>query len=126
MATIHNPVEDNDTSDNMEGLVVHVKGAPDRLIPLCKWQAKNGGITEKDLEPCDKNYWIDQIAILSSHGLRVLALTRANVPVGSCTEGGQLGPEFVTGRDEAWLTIVGLVSTSSLRAALSGRCIDNA
>jgi len=112
MATVHHPVQENDTSDYDGKLIVHVKGAPDRLIRFCKYQAIGGSIRAKDLEPVDRNYWVDQIAILSSHGLRVLALTRGTLEEGSVGDGDQLGPEFVTDRDEPWLTIVGLVSTA--------------
>ena len=108
MATVHEPVAQNDTSDYMDKLIVHAKGAPDRMIPLCKYQAKSGSFKEEDLEPCDKDYWIEQIAILSSHGLRVLALTRGTLEKGSIKAGEQLGPEFVQERGEPWLTIVGL------------------
>ena len=107
MSTVHEPVLENDGEDNMDELVVHVKGAPDRLIPLCKYQAKGGSFAKEDLEPCDKNFWIEQIAVLSSHGLRVLALTRGSVPKGSVNQGDQLKPGFVQDR-EPWLTIVGL------------------
>lgn len=108
MATVHEPVEANDTSDYLDELVVHVKGAPDRMIPLCKYQAKGGSFAKADLEPCDELYWIEQIAILSSHGLRVLALTRGSVPRSEVAPGQQLGPDFVLHRGEPWLTIVGL------------------
>mmetsp|Transcript_19647 Transcript_19647/g.40777 ORF Transcript_19647/g.40777 Transcript_19647/m.40777 type:complete len:919 (-) Transcript_19647:263-3019(-) len=108
MATVHAPVEQNDGVDYNDKLIAHVKGAPDRMIPLCKYQAKNGSFKEEDLEPCDKDYWIEQIAILSSHGLRVLALTRGSLEKGSVQQGEQLGPEFVQERGEPWLTIVGL------------------
>jgi len=108
MATIHEPVLENDGPDNMGELVVHAKGAPDRMIPLCKYQAKGGSIAAEDIEPVNTSYWVEQIAVLSSHGLRVLALTRGKVPNGSVKEGDQLGPEFVRDRGEPWLTIVGL------------------
>ena len=108
MATVHTPVVENDGDDYMDKLIVHVKGAPDRMIPLCKYQAKSGSFKEEDLEPCNKDYWIEQIAILSSHGLRVLALTRGTLEKGAVTQGEQLGPEFVQERGEPWLTIVGL------------------
>jgi magnesium-transporting ATPase (P-type) len=78
------------------------------MIPLCKYQAKGGSFTEEDLEPCDRDYWIEQIAILSSHGLRVLALTRGVLEKGAVKEGEQLGADFVQDRGEPWLTIVGL------------------
>jgi magnesium-transporting ATPase (P-type) len=107
MSTVHEPCLENDGPDYMDELIVHVKGAPDRMIPLCKYQAKNGSFEKADLEPCDKNFWIEQIAVLSSHGLRVLALTRGTVPQGSVSQGEQLKPGFVQDR-EPWLTIVGL------------------
>lgn len=100
MATVH------DTGD-ADNYTCFVKGAPDRMVKLCSTQAK-GGIID-DLETCDTNYWIEKIAILSSHGLRVLALCRASVPKSSVEKGENLGPEFVNGRPgEKWLTIVGL------------------
>lgn len=108
MATVHDAVEKNDTNDYMDMFVVHVKGAPDRLIPVCKYQAKGGNLSSACLEPCNTEYWIEQIAILSSHGLRVLALTRATIEKKEVSSGQQLGPEFVLGRSEPWLTIVGL------------------
>ena len=108
MATVHEPVMENDTKEYMDGLIVHVKGAPDRMIPLCKYQAKGGSFAKADLEPCESKMWIEQIAVLSSHGLRVLVLTRADLPKGSVEPGQQLGPEFVLDRGEPWLTIVGL------------------
>jgi len=100
MATIH---EVGDADD----YTVYVKGAPDRMVKLCSHQAKGGVLT--DLEPCNTNYWLEKIAILSSHGLRVLALCKGTVPKSTVSEGDNLGPEFVNGREEGkWLTIVGL------------------
>jgi len=100
MATVH----DEGDKDNY---TVFVKGAPDRMVKLCSTQAKGGVID--DLEPCDTNYWIEKIAILSSHGLRVLALCRATIPRSSVSNGDNLGAEFVNGRPEGkWLSIVGL------------------
>jgi magnesium-transporting ATPase (P-type) len=107
MSTVHEPILENDGADYMDELIVHVKGAPDRLIPLCKYQAKCGSFAKADLEPCDTNFWIEQIAVLSSHGLRVLALTRGSIPKGSINQGDQLKPEFIQDRPP-WLTIVGL------------------
>jgi magnesium-transporting ATPase (P-type) len=98
MATVH------DTGD-ADDYTVFVKGAPDRMVKMCSTQAVGGVITE--LEACDTNYWIEKIAILSSHGLRVLALCRASVPKSSVSKGENLGPEFVNGKGP-WLTIVGL------------------
>lgn len=100
MATIH----DSGDADNY---TVFVKGAPDRMVKLCNQQAKGGVLT--DLETCDTNYWLEKIAVLSSHGLRVLALCRGSISKNLVSPGDNLGPEFVNGRDEGkWLTIVGL------------------
>jgi len=106
MATVHQPRKENDGAASVDELIVHAKGAPDRMIPLCKFQAKAGLIDEK--EPINREYWTQQIAILSSHGLRVLALTRGSVPKADVEKGAQLKADFVNGRDEPWLTIVGL------------------
>merc|ERR1719223_946183 len=99
MATIHD-------EGDAESFTCHVKGAPDRMVKLCKYQATAGVVGEN--EPIDTDYWIENIAVLSSHGLPVLALCRADVPRDSVEKGENLGPEFVNGRDEPWLTIVGL------------------
>jgi len=106
MATVHEPVEVTDGSGLDDNYIVYVKGAPDRMADLCSHQAK-GGISDQ-IEEFDKPYWTKQIAVLSSQGLRVLALTRAIVPKDDVDAGGQLGPEFVNGRGKAWLTMVGL------------------
>jgi len=108
MATVHNPTEVD--GPGMEGnYVVHAKGAPDRMVNYCAYQAKAGLLGEEYKEPIDRNYWIEQIAVLSSHGLRVLALCRASLPKDKITPGDQLGPEFVNENPEGpWLTLVGL------------------
>jgi magnesium-transporting ATPase (P-type) len=106
MATVHEAKEENDGPGTDGKLVVHVKGAPDRMIPLCKDQYKGGVVGET--EPIDRDRWIEQIAILSSHGLRVLALLRGTLDKGEVTKGQQLGPDFVQDRGGPWLTIVGL------------------
>ncbi|KAL7503624.1 hypothetical protein ACHAXN_002895, partial [Cyclotella atomus] len=107
MATIHEPTAIDKAPEGK--LIAYVKGAPDRMVKLCKNQAKGGVAGEENLEEIDENYWIEQIAILSSHGLRVLGLCRAFVDKDSIKAGDQLGQEFVNGRDEGkWLTMVGL------------------
>jgi len=105
MATVHNPIAANDGEGKDDKLIIHVKGAPDRMIPLCNKQFKAGVINET--EPVNRDYWIEQIAILSSHGLRCLALLRGELDKGSVNEGDSLGPEFIQDRGE-WLTIVGV------------------
>eukprot|EP00538_Stauroneis_constricta_P000292 CAMPEP_0119546092 /NCGR_PEP_ID=MMETSP1352-20130426/649_1 /TAXON_ID=265584 /ORGANISM="Stauroneis constricta, Strain CCMP1120" /LENGTH=1057 /DNA_ID=CAMNT_0007590755 /DNA_START=555 /DNA_END=3728 /DNA_ORIENTATION=- len=106
MATVHDSNEINDGPGMEDVDVVHVKGAPDRMVLLCDKQAKAGLLGET--EPIDTQYWTEQIAILSSHGLRVLALLRGTLPKGEVKKGEQLGPEFVNGRGGPWLTIMGL------------------
>jgi len=104
MATIH---ESSEVPDDK--LVAYVKGAPDRMVKVCKYQSKGGVIGDDAVEEINADYWIEQIAILSSHGLRVLGLCRAVIPKDSVKSGEQLGPEFVNGRPEGgWLTMVGL------------------
>lgn len=98
MATVHD-------QGDAKNYTVFAKGAPDRMVKLCSQQAKGGVVG--DLEPIDVNYWIEKIAVLSSHGLRVLALCRGSVPKSSVSKGENLGPEFVNGKGQ-WLTIVGL------------------
>ncbi|CAJ1958640.1 unnamed protein product [Cylindrotheca closterium] len=105
MATVHAPVEANDGSGKDDKLIIHVKGAPDRMIPLCDKQFKAGMLSET--EEIDRDYWIEQIAILSSHGLRCLALLRGELDKSAVSEGDQLGPEFVQDKGQ-WLTIVGV------------------
>ncbi|KAI2508547.1 Cation transport ATPase [Fragilaria crotonensis] len=107
MSTIHEPLSEIDGEGFDGQYIVHVKGAPDRMLALCSTQAKAGKIGET--EPIRRNYWTEQIVTLSSHGLRVLALTRAVVPKSEIKAGDQLGAEFVSGRsDKRWLTMVGL------------------
>jgi magnesium-transporting ATPase (P-type) len=105
MATIHEPTAADNAPEGK--YIAYVKGAPDRMVKQCKFQAK-GGVAGQD-EECDENYWIEQIAVLSSHGLRVLGLCRAFVDKDSVKAGEQLGQEFVNGREEGkWLTMIGL------------------
>jgi len=98
MATVH------EMDKGSDDLTCFVKGAPDRMVKVCKNQSRAGLADE--VEELDANYWITQIAILSSHGLRVLALCRASVPRSEITS-DNLDREFVDGK-EPWLTMVGL------------------
>jgi len=107
MATIHEPC----AADNAPAgkLIAYVKGAPDRMVKQCKFQAKGGRAGANNVEPVNEDYWIEQIAILSSHGLRVLGLCQAYIDKDSVSAGDNLGADFVTGRPEGkWLTMVGL------------------
>ena len=107
MATVHEPTKADNAPDGT--YIAYVKGAPDRMVKQCKYQAKGGVGGEENQEEIDEKYWIEQIAILSSHGLRVLGLCRAFVPKETITAGETLSREFVDGRPEGkWLTMVGL------------------
>lgn len=105
MATVHESSPENDGPGMEDKLIIHVKGAPDRMVKLCNTQAVAGQIGKT--EPINSDFWQEQIAILSSHGLRVLALLRGTLDKGSVSSGEQLKPDFVRDR-EPWLTIVGL------------------
>jgi len=98
MATVHAIENDN------KNLQVYVKGAPDRMVKVCKNQAKAG--LKDETEALNEDYWMNQIAILSSHGLRVLGLCKATVKK-SEIPGDNLDREFVDGKGP-WLTMVGL------------------
>jgi magnesium-transporting ATPase (P-type) len=107
MATVHEACDDNDgETAGGDEYIVHAKGAPDRMIKVCSHQAKAGVLGE--VEPINLAYWTEQIAILSSHGLRVIALCRGKAKKSEVQPGDQLKPEFVNGRAEPWLTMVGL------------------
>lgn len=97
MATVHEPNRENDGSGFDGKYVAHVKGAPDRMIKLCKYQYKAGVLGEDNKEPIDMAFWAEKIAVLSSHGLRVLALCRGAVEKSEVSMGEALKPAFVNG-----------------------------
>uniref|UniRef100_A0A7S4A9M6 Cation-transporting P-type ATPase N-terminal domain-containing protein n=1 Tax=Pseudo-nitzschia australis TaxID=44445 RepID=A0A7S4A9M6_9STRA len=105
MATVHSSSPENDGPGMEDKDIIHVKGAPDRMVKLCNSQAVAGQLGKT--EPINAAFWQEQIAILSSHGLRVLALLRGSIKKGDVKGGDALKPEFVLDR-EPWLTIVGL------------------
>jgi len=93
MATVHD-------DPNSDKLIVYAKGAPDKMVPLCKYQGSEGDAMKEE-------FWQEQISILSSYGLRVIALCEVTIDKGSVQKDEQLGPDFIRGRG-AWLTMVGL------------------
>jgi len=105
MATVHESNPENDGPGLEDKLIIHVKGAPDKMVKLCNTQAVAG--QPGKTEPINAEFWQEQIAVLSSHGLRVLALLRGTLDKGTVSPGDALKPEFVSGK-EPWLTIVGL------------------
>ena len=107
MATVHEPVAEVDGAGYDGEYIVHVKGAPDRMIAMCSHQFKGGVLGKDNMEPIDAAYWTKQISVLSSYGLRCLALCRASVPSDSVAKGDQLNADFIKGKGE-WLSIVGV------------------
>ncbi|KAF8067390.1 ctpF [Scenedesmus sp. PABB004] len=59
--------------------VLYVKGAPERLLPLCSSQVAGDDLRAAPV-PLDAGFWTAAQAELSSRGLRVLALCRAELP----------------------------------------------
>jgi hypothetical protein len=54
MATVHSPVEANDVSVTTTSLIVHVKGAPDRMLPVLLSSSQRRIYQKgKDLEPVE-------------------------------------------------------------------------
>ena len=107
MATIHDPLAEIDGAEYDGKYVVYTKGVPDRMVQMCSTQAKGGMMGEANKEPINKEYWMNQVSILSSYGLCVLALCRAEVNKDEVKEGEQLKAEFVKGRGQ-WLKMIGL------------------
>jgi magnesium-transporting ATPase (P-type) len=64
---------------------LYVKGASDRLLPLCKTQYAADDLTKT--APVDLGFWHKAQSELSSQGLRVLALCKAELPKGEPLEG---------------------------------------
>jgi magnesium-transporting ATPase (P-type) len=57
-------------------LVVHLKGAPDRLLDRCAEQRGADG----SAEPLDRSWWEERVDALGSEGLRVLAAAARPAP----------------------------------------------
>jgi len=93
MATVHDMKQE-------DKLTVYAKGAPDKMVHMCKYQTD-------DETPIKPDFWQEQISILSSYGLRVIALTRGIIPKSEVEQDANLGPEFINGRGP-WLTMIGL------------------
>ncbi|QFU98306.1 Magnesium-importing ATPase [Luteimicrobium xylanilyticum] len=61
------------------GAVVHVKGAPDRVLARCASQVGADGTAE----PLDPAFWEGEVEALGARGLRVLAAARRTAPDGA-------------------------------------------
>lgn len=58
-----------DAHSSREGLVIHLKGAPDRLLDRCETECLPAG----DTQPLDRAHWEAEIERLGASGMRVLA-----------------------------------------------------
>lgn len=80
MATVHQLSPSSGTAQGRK--VLFVKGAPDRLLPMCAGQLTGDDVgqiaaySSADLAPLDGEFWRQKQEELSSQGLRVLALCR--------------------------------------------------
>lgn len=88
MATLHHSHEGE--------VVTYVKGAPERIIDMCRNQA-----TATSEEPLAREFWLEAVQELAREGQRVLALARRNLPADT------QALTFADVADE--LTLIGLV-----------------
>lgn len=72
MATLHQGETKN---------VIYVKGAPEEVLAMCKFQADGDQQILLDVQ-----YWKEQITQLAKDGKRVLAVARRSVTAGSCSK----------------------------------------
>jgi magnesium-transporting ATPase (P-type) len=87
MATVHEegpPVAGAGGAASQRKRIIFVKGAPDRLLPLCRSQVVGDDVSVPHA-PLDLAFWQEQQATLSSKGLRVLALCRCVVEAILCS-----------------------------------------
>jgi len=104
MATIHQPFAPG------EGRMVFVKGAPDRVMPMCSTQIAGETIADikaKKTEPLDTEMWVKAQEHLSSKGLRVLALCRGEVP--DTEDVAVIDPKYLRKREPTF-TMVALLA----------------
>jgi magnesium-transporting ATPase (P-type) len=82
MATVHQAGPPSSSNIGAGRRIMYVKGAPDRLMPMCRGQlagdggAASAGSAGAELAPLDLEFWQRAQEELSSQGLRVLALCR--------------------------------------------------
>lgn len=85
MATLHSSSSwyfSGDKDSSAGTCVMHVKGATDRLLPYCAYQIPNDekAVDRVKVVPIDREFWLEEASKLSSLGLRVLAICRADIP----------------------------------------------
>jgi magnesium-transporting ATPase (P-type) len=79
--------------------IIYVKGAPDRLLPMCRGQLAGDALAQvtapvnakSKLAPLDADFWAKAQADLSSQGLRVLAVCRWAQGLGGGIQGSVAG-----------------------------------
>ncbi|KAG1666905.1 hypothetical protein FOA52_005965 [Chlamydomonas sp. UWO 241] len=77
MATVHAPDTKNDPRR-----ILYVKGAPDRVLPMCSGQLTGDSLAQiksHEQAPLNEKYWEKAQEQLSSKGLRVLAVCRGAI-----------------------------------------------
>ena len=87
-------------------VVMHVKGAPDRILPQAKDQVTNDDL--KSTQPLDTKFWEDKAAEMSGQGLRVLAVARA--PYNEADLNDDMSPDVLLKCKTPFLTVIGLVA----------------
>jgi magnesium-transporting ATPase (P-type) len=98
MCTVH--------TDKPGVLTMHVKGAPDRVLPFCKDQFAGDDISAA--APLDRGFWDRKASEMSSCGLRVLAVARAPWNASAVSE--DMDADVLLKAPAPFLTMVGLVA----------------
>jgi magnesium-transporting ATPase (P-type) len=89
-------------------LIMHVKGAADRVLPFCANQIVNDDVHTH--APLTREFWDDQVSTLSAEGLRVLAVARASWDESSRVSENNLDADVLLQAPAPFLTMVGLVA----------------
>ncbi len=74
MATLHHD-HSSRPDDAPDDAVVFIKGAPERLLTLCRWQRGPDG-----RQPVDEAAWAERVESMAGQGQRVLGVGRLIVP----------------------------------------------
>jgi potassium/sodium efflux P-type ATPase len=91
---------------DQKGIIMHVKGAPDRLLPRCKSQIIDDDLTKS--EPIVTRFWEDKAAEMSAQGLRVLAVAIAPYDESKLTE--EMTADVLLKAPAPFMTLIGLVA----------------
>ncbi|EKX34242.1 hypothetical protein GUITHDRAFT_80735 [Guillardia theta CCMP2712] len=94
------------STDPNAPLVLHVKGAPDRILPRCKNQVCEDDVNRT--QPLVTKFWEDRAADMSSEGLRCLAVARADWDRSKVSD--EMDADILLKAPEPFLTLIGLVA----------------